>query len=98
MKTDRSSVTKPNPRRARLNRGALVTSPLKRTSPAIGGSSPESVSRVVVFPAPLGPMSATTSPGFDPEIEPAHDRHAAVAGGQSATLEDRGGRQDAHSV
>ncbi len=63
MKTDRSSVTNPNPRRARLNSGALVTSSLKRTSPAIGGSSPESVSSVVVLPAPFGPMSATTSPG-----------------------------------
>ena len=63
MKTERSSVTKPIPRRARRNNGAFVTAPRNTTSPAIAGSSPASVSSVVVFPAPFGPMSATTSPG-----------------------------------
>ena len=63
MNTERSSVTNPIPRRARRNSGVFVTTPRNTTSPEIAGSSPASVNNVVVFPAPFGPMSATTSPG-----------------------------------
>ena len=98
MNTDRSSVTNPNPRRVRLNSGALVTAPLKRTSPAIGGSSPESVSRVVVFPAPLRADQRHDLAGLDPEIETAHDRHRRRT--RRTTRDTRGARRTkaAHSV
>ena len=41
----------------------LTFSPDSSTVPEIGWFSPAIVSRVVVFPAPFGPSSATTSPG-----------------------------------
>src|SRR5438034_815336 len=40
-------------------RGAL---PSKRTWPELTGSNPDSARSMVVFPAPFGPSSATTSP------------------------------------
>ena len=39
------------------------SSPRNRIFPAFGDSRPEMVRRVVVLPAPLGPMSVTISPG-----------------------------------
>ena len=36
--------------------------PANTTRPAAAGTSPEMARRVDVFPAPLGPMMATTSP------------------------------------
>ena len=62
MNTERSSVTNPIPRCARRKSGDVVSTPPNRISPAMGGSSPASVSNVVVFPAPFGPINATTSP------------------------------------
>jgi hypothetical protein len=52
------------PRRASRWAGTPPTSsPPKRTVPPIGSSRPAIVVMVVVLPAPLGPSSATTSPG-----------------------------------
>ena len=36
--------------------------PRTRVSPSVGGCSPSMISRVVVFPAPLGPRIPNTSP------------------------------------
>ena len=40
---------------------AVIGSPLNRTSPSSGASSPDSVPMNVVLPEPLGPISATKS-------------------------------------
>jgi hypothetical protein len=63
MKTDRSSVTNAIPWRARRCSGTWRVASFQRTWPVVGRSSPASVSSVVVLPAPLGPSSATISPG-----------------------------------
>ena len=42
-------------------RGSL---PKMRTLPVVGEASPSMRRTAVVFPAPLGPSSATTSPGW----------------------------------
>ena len=55
--------------------------------PCIGWTRPETARSVVVFPAPLAPSSATTSPGCDGEVEVADDGRAVVAGGQAVDLE-----------
>src|SRR3979411_393701 len=58
------SITCTSPARAASRGVALVMSrPPKRTCPALTGSNPDSARSMVVLPAPLGPSSATTSPG-----------------------------------
>ena len=49
----RASITGPMP---------AMSSPLKRTTPAVGLSSPVSTFTSVVLPAPLGPTIETSSP------------------------------------
>lgn len=44
--------------------------PLKVIDPDTGRSSPEMVRRVVVLPAPLVPMSETTSPSSTEKLIP----------------------------
>jgi hypothetical protein len=61
--TDRSSGMYDRPPRARRCSGAERGWPRQNTWPAIGESRPTAARRVVVLPAPLGPKSATTSPG-----------------------------------
>ncbi len=59
----RPSGTMAMPRRARASAGMPVTSlPSKRMRPARGGCRPVSARSSVVLPAPLAPMSASTSP------------------------------------
>lgn len=41
-----------------------MSSPLKRTFPSSGFNTPVIRLKRVVFPAPFGPMTATTSPSF----------------------------------
>src|SRR5262245_13422874 len=62
-KMRRSSGTKPSPRRAISNGlSREMSSPRKRTVPARWGISAISALKVVDLPAPLRPISATTSP------------------------------------
>ena len=51
------------PRRA-ISKGALLpmAAPRKRISPDVSGSAPEMSAKVVLLPAPLGPMSPRISP------------------------------------
>ena len=72
--------------RARLDRGS-GRRPRSGCCPAIGWTRPETARSVVVFPAPLAPSSATTSPGCDDEVEAAHHCGAVVSGGQAVDLE-----------
>src|SRR5580704_873268 len=44
--------------------GSSSTVPFSSTFPPSSRSSPESARRIVDFPAPFGPSSATTSPGW----------------------------------
>ena len=55
MNTDFSSVTNMRPSQARWSSSATVAAPLSSTSPDSSGSSPASVRRVVVLPAPFTP-------------------------------------------
>ena len=66
MNTDRSSVTNPRPPRARLNSGAFVISPLKRTSPAIVGSSPGERQQGGGLPGTVRADERHDLAGFDP--------------------------------
>ena len=62
--TTRSSGTKPSPRRtSAVQRHAGGPAEHAHVAARAASSSPASVSKVVVFPAPFGPSSATTSPG-----------------------------------
>src|SRR6266536_357988 len=62
-KIRRSSGVKPSPRRAiRYASSRDMSRPLKRTPPSRRASSPIMAFMVVDLPAPLRPMSATTSP------------------------------------
>ena len=53
--------------------------PNSDTVPASGRSSPSSMSIVVDLPAPLGPSSATVSPGWIVEVDAADGLHRSVA-------------------
>ncbi len=54
---------KAKPLRVRRWVGIPVTiSPMKPTSPSLGGTMPMMLLRVVVLPEPLGPRMATISP------------------------------------
>src|ERR671930_628233 len=56
-------------RKARSRRQG--TCPSTEASPAVGNSRPESIFRVVVLPAPLGPRKPTTSPAATSKETPA---------------------------
>ena len=61
--SERSSGTCATPRRGSMcGRTPTIVAPSTSTRPEIGARRPESVSKVVVLPAPFGPRSATTSP------------------------------------
>ena len=82
MKTQRSSVRKPSPCRARWCSRRRRPSPWKATVPEIGATSPARASSVVVLPAPLAPSRATTSPALASRSMPWMAGRAAVPGGQ----------------
>ncbi len=44
----------------------VIFSPIRKSCPSVGGVSPEMTLTSVVFPAPLGPISATRSPALRP--------------------------------
>ncbi len=79
--SDRSSGTCARPDRAILWTGRCATlRPSTRTSPAMMGSSPDTVSSVVVLPAPFGPSSTTTSPPCTASERSRTTANAVVAG------------------
>ena len=57
-------------RRAASGPGIVTGWPSIRISPDVGVSVPERILTSVLFPAPLSPMSATTSPAFTPKSAP----------------------------
>jgi hypothetical protein len=74
------------PRRASIDCGDM---PNKRADPLSGRSSPSSSEMAVVFPAPLGPSSASNSPGHrQREIIQRH--HVAESFANPAKLGDKG--------
>ena len=48
----------------RLGAARVMSSPRKTMRPSAGGSRPEIAFSVVVLPAPLAPISETSSPSF----------------------------------
>ena len=72
--------------RSAARSGRRAASPSRVMCPAVSGSSPASARSAVVLPAPLGPSSATTSPGGD--------RQSAGRGG-TCPGRRRGARPDA---
>ena len=58
--------------------------PSKSTSPLVGFKTPEMVRNKVDLPAPLAPMSATTSPSLTSRLTPAQRPDGPVADVQVA--------------
>ena len=80
-KTRRSSGTKPMPSRAiRYGGNFAMSCPRKLIAPRRDGNMPISAFIVVDLPAPLRPISATTSPRPDFELDVEQDLRAAVEG------------------
>ena len=68
---DLSSATWATPRRAIFSgRSPLILDPNILIEPDTIVRMPETVSRVVVLPAPFGPSKATTSPAFTRKLSP----------------------------
>ena len=63
--------------------------PRNKTLPALGDRSPDSILIKVVLPAPLGPMTACSSPTLDIERYVVDCGESAKILGQSAHLENR---------
>ena len=61
--------------------------------PASARRKPSSVSTVVVFPAPLGPSKATTSPGSASKLMPPTADEASVPDNQVIDLHGRHRRE-----
>ena len=82
---------------ARATRGdrparVAISRPSKRMLPASGAISPASWLTSVVLPAPLGPMTACTSPGTTVEVD-------AIGGGEAAEpLHEAGDLEEAHAA
>ena len=60
------------------------------------GSSPDTARNSVVLPAPLGPSSATTSPGADVQVDAVQHADLAVAGREAGDVQQRISRRDRH--
>ena len=85
LEPDRDVVDRPPPgqqrvalRHERAGAEATPARPSIRTSPASSRSSPARIWNSVLLPAPLGPISATNSPGCGDEVD-AVERRAAAA-------------------
>ncbi len=75
----------------------VTGSPLTRISPPSGRIAPDSTFTSVLLPAPLSPMSATTSPGKTVKLAAVQRLHVAVALDQVPRLEQwRTGRRLRH--
>ncbi len=61
-------------------RGSATVSPSMRISPAVGGSSPATISIRVDLPQPEGPSSETNSPPVDGEVGRPEGVHVAFVG------------------
>ena len=61
--------------------------PPTRTVPELGASSPQIILIVVVFPAPLGPRNANSSPASNLQVEPVDRALDAEPLGDAAQLD-----------
>jgi hypothetical protein len=87
-KTSGGGAIGPSAVRCRAEKPALTApgggshaarAPRRSPAPATGGSRPASVFSSVVFPAPLGPITATISPGETLEIQQQADAKSFAA-------------------
>ena len=67
----------------------VMSSPANMTVPALAGVRPEIERRVVVLPAPLEPISVTTSPSSTVSETPFQRLDRAVVGVEVGDLEQR---------
>ena len=67
----------------------VISRPAKKICPALGSTSPVSILKNVLLPAPLGPMTPRSSPSRDREIDVAVGDDAAVVLGEAARLQNR---------
>jgi hypothetical protein len=63
---------------------SATATPLRSIRPASGLSAPTTPLNSVDLPAPLGPTTAISAPGFDRAVEMVHRRMAVVAERQVA--------------
>ena len=77
-------------RRAGLQDRPAIGVPLRSTRPALGFVKPVRASTIVVFPAPFGPISPTTSRGVDAEAHIVDRDDGAEPDREVLDLEGRG--------
>ena len=66
----------------------VMSRPLKRIVPRVGGRNVVSRLKQVVLPAPFGPISAWIVPGLHAQIDVVHGDEAAELSGQPLCLQD----------